>query len=352
MMIEDEELRNLYQISSEERLQQLEAGLRHLQKHPDDETILKELQREAHGLRGDSRGVGIESVEILAHCVEKILGSIKRQQVVLTPLLSNRLYQGLAAISLLVQESVTDRPSGVDTAEVLELLTAAVSETQQPQQDAPPDAQAEQTPAFAPQALVKNGDRSTVPSEIEDINDNAPQFAPIFIEDEDLREIYKITSEERLQKLEAGLQHLTLHPDDETTLEELQREAHSLTGDSRSAGVETVEILARSLEEILFRIKSQQVVLTQEVSDRPRGTSVADRLYQGLAAINLLVQEAVSGQPSGVDVAEVFEQWMEVVLESQQPQPEFVPDVQAEQTMNFSPHPQGEEVSKVQGSSF
>ncbi len=370
-MIEDEELRNLYQISSEERLQQLEAGLRHLTSHPNDKTTLKELQREAHSLRGDSRGVGAEAVETLAHCVEKILGSIKRQQIVLTPVVSNRLYQGLAAISLLVQEAVTDRRSGVDTAQVLELLTADVLESQQPQQEASPDAQAEQKVKLASPVFSDKGDRATVPAiapwgaalpdpsgkalllthhatqtpngndfvecEIEDINDNAPQFAPTFIEDEDLRDIYQITSVERLQKLEAGLRHLTLHPDDETTLEQLQREAHSLTGDSRSAGVETVEILAHSLEEILDSIKHQQIVLTQEVSNCPSGTSIADRLYQGLAAMNLLVQEAVIGQPSGVDVASVFDQWMEVVLETRQLQQEAVPDAQAEKTLEFAP---------------
>jgi two-component system chemotaxis sensor kinase CheA len=327
-MIEDEELRNLYQISSVERLQQLEAGLRYLTLHPDDETTLKELRREVHGLRGDSRGVGVEAVETLAFCLEKILGSIQRQQVVLTPALSDRLYQGLAAISLLVQESVTDQPSEVDTAQVLELLTAAISESQQAQQEAFPDAQAEQKVELASQAFINNSAQAIVPSAVADINDNAPQSAPIFIEDEDLRDIYKITSEERLQKLESGLRHLTSHPNDQTTLEELQREAHSLTGDSRSAGVDTVEILARSLEEILDSIKHEQIVLTQEVSDCPRGTSVADRLYQGLAAINRLVQEAVTDQPSGVDISEVFDDWMEVVLEAQQLQQDAVPDAE------------------------
>ena len=326
-MIEDEELRNLYQISSVEHLQELEAGLQHLQKYPDDETTLKELRREVHGLRGDSRGVGVETVETLAHCVEKILGKIIRQQVVLTPLLGDRLYQGLAAMSLLVQEAVTDQPSEVDTDRVIELLTAAISESQQPQQDTSPDAQAEQKVKLAPyQATVPTAIAASGSAlyAIADINNNTPQSAPTFIEDEILRDLYHITSLERLQNLEAGLRHLTSHPDDETTLEQLQREAHSLTGDSKSAGVEAVEILAHALEEILESIKHQQIVLTQELSDRPRGTSVADRLYQGLAAINLLVQEAVTGQPSGVDVASVFDHWMEVVLELQQLQQDAV----------------------------
>jgi two-component system, chemotaxis family, sensor kinase CheA len=335
MMIEDEELRNLYHISSEERLQHLEAGLLHLQKYPDDETTLKELRREAHNLRGDSRGVGVEAVETLAHCVEKILGSIIRKQLLLTPLLSDRprgtsvadrIEQGLAAIRLLVQEAVTDQPSGVDVAQVIELLTVDVSELQQ-------DAPAEETVEFAPQPLVNNGDRATVPTaiatlgasvQIASLNDNTVQSATALIEDEDLRELYHITSLERLQNLEAGLQHLQKHPNDETTLGELQREAHSLLGDSRSAEVETVEVLAHALEEIVLSIKHQQIVLTQEVSDR---------LYQGLAAIHGLVQEAVTGQPSGVDVAEVFESWMEVALESQQ---DGIPDVEQDKEGSFS----------------
>ena len=302
-MIEDEELRNLYQISSVERLQQLETGLQYLQKYPDDATILKELRREAHSLRGDSRGVGVEPVETLALCVEKILGRIINQQIVLTPLLRDRLADGLVAIRLLVQEAVTEQPSGVDTAQVLELLTAAAAEPQQSKSDAFADEQIGQTAELVPQSFVSNGAIAH--------NGNAAHDALPLIEDEALRELYQITCLERLQNLESGLRYLQTYPNDEATLDELQREAHSLTGDSKSAGVETVEFLACSLEEILFSIKRQQIIFTQQVSER---------LHQGLAAINLLVQETVTGQPSGVDVAEVRECWMELLLESQQQQ--------------------------------
>ncbi|HEY9608203.1 Hpt domain-containing protein [Allocoleopsis sp.] len=362
-MIEDEELRNLYQISSEEHLQQLEAGLRYLTSHPDDEATLKELRREAHGLRGDSRGVGAEAVETLAHWVEKILGKMIRQQVILTPLLCDRLYQGLAVMSLLVQEAVTAQTSGVNITEVMELLTVDISESQQLQPEVSKDSQTEQTVELALPALVDNGEQLAVSSAIAkrgcdsemvaslpfgtlpsgtqrerasaqtaEINKHGLQSAPTLTEDETLRTLYHSTSLERLQKLETGLRHLVSYPDDETTLEELQREAHSLTGDSKSAGVETVEILARSLEDILLSIKQQQIVLTQQVSTR---------LNQGLAAINHLVQEAVTGQPSGVDVAEVFELWMEVVLESQQPRQNTTPDAEADkqETKNFPSQP-------------
>ncbi|MCA1994991.1 MAG: Hpt domain-containing protein, partial [Coleofasciculus sp. S288] len=262
MMIEDEELRHLYITTSEERLQKLEVGLQHLQKHPDDEALLEELRREAHSLKGDSRSLGIEMVETVAYQLEEILASIKHQQTVLTPLLSDRLNQGLAVIGLLVQEAVTGQPSGIDTDNVLLQLMEAVLESQVPQQDA----------TFAAQ--------------------KAPQLAPTFIEDEELRNLYVTASEERLHKLEVGFRHLQKHPDDKAVLEELRREAHSLKGDSRSVGLETVEALAHQLEEILGRIRRQQAVLTPQVSDR---------VYQALAAISLLVQETATGQLSGVE---------------------------------------------------
>ncbi|MDF5718733.1 MAG: Hpt domain-containing protein, partial [Rhizonema sp. NSF051] len=80
MMIEDEELRNLYQLSTSEHLQKLETGLLHLQQFPDDNTLW-ELWQEIHSLRGDSRSVGVETVEVLSHQIEEILKQIERQEI-------------------------------------------------------------------------------------------------------------------------------------------------------------------------------------------------------------------------------------------------------------------------------
>ncbi len=290
--IEDEELRNLYQVSSEDHLQKLEAGLQQLEKHPDDEITLGQLLREAHSLKGDSRSVGLETVEILIHQIEEILGSIKHQPGTFTPKLSDCLYEGLDAIALLVEEAVTGRVRAVDTSQVLDRLTEAVWQAEQP----------------------------AVPSREEP----ASQLAPTFIEDEELRNVFKQSSQERLQKLEAGLLHLEKHPDDATTLEQLLREAHSLKGDSRSVGVESVEILIHQIEEILGSVKHQPSLFTVELSDC---------LYEGLDTMTLLVEEAVTGRISGIDVGGVLHRLQEVVaVPSEAPsppaqQPETAPPV-------------------------
>ncbi|WP_424102123.1 response regulator [Moorena producens] len=267
-MIEDEELRNIYKITSEERLQKLEIGLLHLEKYPQDNATLEQLLREAHSLKGDSRIAGIENVETLIHGVEDILGSIKRQQTVLTPQVSDRLYQVIDAMGLLVYEAVTGSASGVDTPLMLNYLMATVSQPLQPDQE----------------AALQNG--------------NISQLAPTVIEDEDLRDIYKISSEERLEKLEVGLLHLEKYPQDNATLDKLLWEAQSLKGDSKIAGIENVETLAHGVENILDSIKCEQTFLTPQVSDR---------IYQAIDAIRLLVYEAVTGSISGVDTAEILD---------------------------------------------
>ena len=55
----------------------------HLQQYPDDD-ILWELQRSIHSLKGDSRSVGVETVEVLSHQIEEILGHLERQVITLS----------------------------------------------------------------------------------------------------------------------------------------------------------------------------------------------------------------------------------------------------------------------------
>ncbi len=51
-MIDDDELRAVFKIASEEHLQSLDDGLLYLEKHPADRATLEALMREAHSLKG------------------------------------------------------------------------------------------------------------------------------------------------------------------------------------------------------------------------------------------------------------------------------------------------------------
>ncbi|HEY9667896.1 MAG TPA: Hpt domain-containing protein, partial [Coleofasciculaceae cyanobacterium] len=127
MMIQDEELRNLYKVASADHIQKIEAALLHLEKNPLDRAKLEQLLRETHSLKGDSRMLGVKDVETLTHQMEDILGAVKRDERVLTPPVFECLYQGLDAVRKIATEAVTGQSAGISVFHVLAQLMGADS---------------------------------------------------------------------------------------------------------------------------------------------------------------------------------------------------------------------------------
>jgi two-component system, chemotaxis family, sensor kinase CheA len=123
----------------------------------------------------------------------------------------------------------------------------------------------------------------------------------MYIEDAELRDIYKSATTERLQKLEATVIHLEKHPSDRAQLETFLREAHTLKGDSRMLGVKDVETLTHQIEDCMVAVKRGERVITPDL---------CDRIYHGIDAIRKLVREAVTGEKAGVNVFLVLAQLM------------------------------------------
>ena len=132
-MIEDEELRDVFKIASQEHLQKLDDGLLYLEQHPSDLAKLEELLRETHSLKGDAGMLEVKNVASLAHQIEHILGGVKRGETQLNLDLRDRFSQGLDALRKLVDEAVTGQDSGVNTFYVLaSMMGASNSPSQSP----------------------------------------------------------------------------------------------------------------------------------------------------------------------------------------------------------------------------
>lgn len=123
----------------------------------------------------------------------------------------------------------------------------------------------------------------------------------MFIEDEELRQLYRDASQEHLDKLDNGVLHLEKHPEDTGQLQELLREAHSLKGDSRMLGVQDAETLTHQVEELLIGIDKGKYEVTAEL---------CDRIYQGLDAVRKVAHEAVTGEPAELQLIHVLAQIM------------------------------------------
>ena len=277
MMIQDEELRSLYQVTGIERLQKLQMGLVQLEQEPNNQGVLEELRREIHGLRGDSDSVGVIAIVTLAQQLESIIKAIQRQELAFTLEVSDRLYQGLDAAGQLLHEAVSGESGDVDLAQLQDLLRSVLETNSPVQPDGPVEHPSVDLPTAAP-------------------------LVSFYIEDDELREIYRTTSEARLQALATSLQQLEQGPD-EATLEVLRRETHSLKGDSRAVEVDAVAQLTQVIETIVKDIQNQARSFTPDVRHG---------LDHGLEDIRQLVQEAVSGEPSGVDIDQALERLMSV----------------------------------------
>jgi two-component system, chemotaxis family, sensor kinase CheA len=115
----------------------------------------------------------------------------------------------------------------------------------------------------------------------------------MYIDDEELRGLYKTSATEHIQAIESALMQLEKQPQNPAPLTELLRSAHTLKGDSRMLGVEDVETLVHQIEECLMPIEKGQAIMTDEL---------CDRLYAGLDIIKQLAHTAVTGEPNDVNV--------------------------------------------------
>lgn len=111
------------------------------------------------------------------------------------------------------------------------------------------------------------------------------------IEDEELREIFQEASTEELKSLEEGLSRLQQNPEDTSYLEDLVRSAHSLKGNAGMLGLKDIATLTHQWEHLIVQIQQGKAECS---------TSLLDRLQQGLNALQKLIHEAVTGEPSGV----------------------------------------------------
>lgn len=130
MIIEDEELRSLYQVASSEHLANLEAGLLFLEKQPQDRGKLEELLRIAHSLKGDSRMLGVKDAETLTHHLEDILSSVHKGKIVFSAAIFQTLFAALDGIKRIAREATTGEPSQVSVFHLAAEMMAVLEDTE------------------------------------------------------------------------------------------------------------------------------------------------------------------------------------------------------------------------------
>ena len=210
MMIDDEELRDVFKVASEEHLQNLDDGLLHLENHPDDLAVLEALMREAHSLKGDANMLGIKDVGTLAHQIEHVLTQLKQQENPASSLGNattdspyERLAHAIAAIRKLVHEAVTGEPARVDTFYALSELMGA-----QPGKGEDNPSQYPEVNSIKATNTVKNHtlNRSQEPKENGAIQN--PKSKIVRLSEAEVQNSHTPTNSYRIETIRVGTRHL------------------------------------------------------------------------------------------------------------------------------------------------
>jgi two-component system chemotaxis sensor kinase CheA len=122
------QLRATFKAEADEHIQAMNRALLALEKGPDDEervTLLEEIFREAHSLKGAAGAADLDDVESTAHRLESAFFAAKNGEIALTPDLCDLLYDAIDAVAAMVETCAGESPHGVDLARLHARLDAA-----------------------------------------------------------------------------------------------------------------------------------------------------------------------------------------------------------------------------------
>lgn len=127
-----------FKVEAEEHLKNLNQGLLALEKaglqNPPQE-LLQTVFREAHSLKGAARSVNHDVIQLLCQSVESIFAALKQNQIELSPLIFDTLYESLDLIAKLL-EAPSKADSKMLLAEMMQKLDALLDKS--PTTEIPP----------------------------------------------------------------------------------------------------------------------------------------------------------------------------------------------------------------------
>jgi two-component system, chemotaxis family, sensor kinase CheA len=114
-----EQYKELFVAESEEHLQIINNSVLSLEKNPEDITILNEIFRSAHTLKGMSATMGFESLTRLTHKMEDVLDIFRTQKLPVTSEVVDKLFSCLDILQMLLEEIKTGENLNLDVESII-----------------------------------------------------------------------------------------------------------------------------------------------------------------------------------------------------------------------------------------
>ncbi|GAB4108524.1 MAG: hybrid sensor histidine kinase/response regulator [Roseiflexaceae bacterium] len=133
-------------------------------EHPQRQTLLDQLFREAHSLKGGARAAGLSEVEQIAHRIEDLFSAVRQGRVALTPSVCDPVYAALDAIGILMERVAAGQ--AIDLTPYTDLLAtlARVSQSNPMSETLAPTAAPATTAPPAPTAAPLEAEHAATPA--------------------------------------------------------------------------------------------------------------------------------------------------------------------------------------------
>ena len=278
----DPELFADFIIEAKEHLETIEPNLLELEKAPDNLSLLNEIFRPMHSLKGASGFLGLNKMNVLAHRCENVLDELRKGAMAVNSEIMDVILSSTDALRQIIDHLETSSTEGdVDTSHIIATLDAIMAGEMHPGDAAPrsvpaaaavpapaPAAPAADAPAAAPTPAETSGPRQTGDVEIWlDTRDNLPSYTLTAFGEGHLRDFIE-EAKDNISNLSDGLLELEKHPEGQKDMvNDLFRYFHNLKGNSGIIGFHELNSLTHEAETLLNAVRKDESPVTPPLVD-------------------------------------------------------------------------------------
>jgi len=254
----DEELISIFLDEADEILRNSEALIQGWSGDPNDRSIMEELQRSLHTLKGGARMANLIPIANISHRVESLLEAITEGSATPSTDLPKAVQRCQDWLSHSL-ESVRIGQTLEDPIELLNLIQSFIDT--QPMEEA--DQASLPSIAGAEEIELENA----LPLEQEPVATTEPVsvIEETVEEDDELLVIFLEEASDIQDRNEQLIQQWIADRDDLMPVAEIQRSLHTLKGGSRMAHISKIADVAHAMESLLEQVTEQQLAVTDEL---------------------------------------------------------------------------------------
>ena len=277
----DPELFADFIIEAKEHLETIEPNLLELEKAPDNLSLLNEIFRPMHSLKGASGFLGLNKMNVLAHRCENVLDELRKGAMAVNSEIMDVILSSTDALRQIIDHLETSSTEGdVDTSHIIATLDAIMAGEMHPGGSAAPKGApaAAAAPAPAPSAPVaaapvaapaeapsprQTGDVETWLETREDL----PAYTLTAFGEGHLRDFIE-EAKDNISNLSDGLLELEKHPEGQKDMvNDLFRYFHNLKGNSGIIGFHELNSLTHEAETLLNAVRKDEYPVTPPLVD-------------------------------------------------------------------------------------